>query len=53
MLFVRCLALAEKNAFRSHFQRLKKNAAKALKAVFQIAKPISVSLWTGFVVQGL
>jgi hypothetical protein len=38
------LALAEKDAFRSCFQGLKKIAAKALKAAFEADKPITVSL---------
>jgi hypothetical protein len=34
MLFGSGLALAKKDAFQSHFQSLKKIAAKALKAAF-------------------
>jgi len=44
MLFVPCVALAAKQAFRSRFQSLKKIAVKALKAAFSGAKPTTVSL---------
>jgi hypothetical protein len=44
MLFPPCVALAAKQAFRSHFQGLKKIAEKALKAAFQAAKSTNVSL---------
>ncbi|WP_353236765.1 hypothetical protein [Limnohabitans sp.] len=53
MLFGPFLAWVAKQAFRSHFQSLKKNAVKALKAAFLGAKPTTVSLWTGFAFQGL